>query len=214
MLDQDPAQAVEAAIPSAMLRDSNCPLIDSDRGFAGMAAALRLSTNTATILDDIRFLTTRVNSKVEAEDERIRNTASWIYRRLEAVSETPAENDMDHIRGAVRNAAIIYTWAVFSRKPMSNFDDATIRHELFVATQSIDNKIWETMPGIYLWIMLVTCSGAPADFHGRFLRRKVSVAAAAIAFDNFPLAIMCLRSFWLVQRWIAEGKDEHMATEE
>src|SRR6185436_5688624 len=124
--------------------------------------------------------------------------------RLTTTQPTTSENEDDHLDKAVYQAAIIYTWAISSAKPMSAFD-GELRHGLLVSVQSVRLSRWKQIPGIYLWIVLVACSGAKDDMLGHFWRRKVSVATASIGFSNFPLAISCLRSFSKVQKWLSDG---------
>jgi hypothetical protein len=209
MLDQDPAQEDYACVPNSLPEGAHCPLVPSDVTFESIAKNLRISDTTADILDNIRFLTACINTTPRGEDIKIRNTASWLHDQLKvmppaATTTSDTEYGLNYIQDALRNAAIIYTWAILSIQSISSFSDEAIRHDLFVSIQSVSLKRWTKIPGIYLWIVLVACSGAPDDFRGRFLRRKMAVAAATIGFENFPLAISCVRSFWLVQRWIAD----------
>ena len=209
MLGNDPAQEDFAGVPQSMLDAVQSPLAPSAVTFEQISKALRISEASATILDDVRFLTQLISSRKPRSDDRIRSTATWLSSRLDSISRSAGpqghpQDETDHIQDAVHAAAIIYSWAISSAKPMSHFNDTTTRHGLFVSTQAVSLATWEKIPGIYLWIMLVACSGALPDMMGRFMRRKVSVAAAAIAFDDFPLATTMLRSFWLIQRWIAD----------
>jgi hypothetical protein len=119
-------------------------------------------------------------------------------------------DELDHIQDALRSAAVIYTWAINSRRAMSEFKDEPVRHNLLLSIQSVPLTRWEELPGIYLWIALVAGSGASDDLPGRFTRQKVAVAASSIAFENFPLAISCVRSFWLVQRWIGDTRSHEL----
>ena len=66
---------------------------------------------------------------------------------------------------------------------------------------------WKEIPGVFLWILLVSCPSAGNDLQGRFLKKKMAVTGMTIGMEDFRLAIGCLRAFWKVQRWIARERD-------
>ena len=213
MLLDDPIQAVFAEIPELSPDESHCPLVPAGVTFRETATSTRIPYATAKLLDDIRFLTLCVTAIPQGGSKpKIQGTASWLHQQLTSAqtSERPGDDTQDEtstIHKAVHCAATIYAWALSSVRPMSEFSDDAVRHDILVSLHGVSLKRWEQIPGIYLWIVLVAASGASGDFLGRSLRRKVSVATASIGFNNFPLAISCVRSFWLVQRWIQRMRD-------
>ena len=213
MLAQDPARDDYALVPESWPEGTHCPLLTADVTFEAISENLGLSDETAKILDDITFLTVCVHSASPGEERKIHTTASWLHSRLKAMppavtTTSKPDSESNYIQDAVRSAAIIYTWAISSVKAMSEFSDSAVRHDLFISAQSVDLHRWKAMPGLYLWVMLVACSGAPRDTNGRFLARKMAVAAVSVGFRHFPLSISCVRSFWQVQRWIAGGQSQ------
>jgi len=186
---------------------THCPLLPSAVTFDAIANALGISAGTAGVLDDVRFLTASIlqSSGDALGTTRIRNTASWLHDRLAVLQLAGSVDEEGRVQAAVCRAASVYSWAIQSGRRLSAFDDETVRGGLLGAVQSVRPARWKRMPGIYLWVVLVACSGAPGDMIGRFWRRKVAVATSAIAFENFPLAISCVRSFLRVQSWLARG---------
>ena len=215
ILDTDPVRHENGQTPRQATRSppelgTLCPLlVASDVRFQVVAKTLRLTSAAAQILDDVQFLTTSIlQSGTESlERTRIRNTASWLHGRLTQAKLNILEDEENLTGAAISQAAIIYTWAISSGKPMSSYVGQSLRPGLLASVQGVRLTRWKQIPGIYLWIVLVACSGVPGDMIGRFWRRKVAVATSAIAFENFPLGISCVSSFLQVQRWLADEEE-------
>lgn len=61
------------------------------------------------------------------------------------------------------------------------------------------------MPGIFLWILLVACPSSGNNPHGRYLKRKMTVAALGMAVEDFDLVRACLNGFWRVGAWVRDA---------
>jgi hypothetical protein len=163
-----------------------------------------LRNTAAKILDDVRFLTTSITSVGNVSISKIQSTASWLHNRLVTDS---GSLESDYMLNTIQLAALIYSWSIMNVSPISQFEQISVREQLFSQMMQVSLSRWKNMPGIFLWILLVACPGSKNDIQGRFLRRKMAVAGMAIGLEDFDLAISYLRAFWLVQRWVAcEGE--------
>lgn len=140
---------------------------------------------------------------------KIRSTAAWLRRRVVEMSVTEGEEETeDHIITAIiHQTAIVYTTAIATLTPVSKIYTPTLILSLQEKLSKVPLGRWQQMPGIFFWIIAVACPiSCWQDYEreGRFWRRKMSVAAVVIWLENFHLAIMQMRSFYKVQRWIAE----------
>ncbi|KAG7126958.1 hypothetical protein HYQ44_000678 [Verticillium longisporum] len=220
----DPVLQEEIPIPTSWPDGFDCPLIRSSVSFDDVKDKLRLTGAGARILDDVRFLTTSITEADggPASIRKIQSTASWIYSRLSKVSgreggqsEKEAEvadvhelgSEAEHIEEALRLAGLIYSWSISSMAQISQFKDGKTLEQAYKAIRGVNLTRWKSIPGIFLWIMLVAAPSTKQDTRGRFIRRKMAVAGLSIGFESFGVGISYLRAFWLVQRWIArQGK--------
>jgi hypothetical protein len=67
---------------------------------------------------------------------------------------------------------------------------------------AVNLNTWKQIPGVFLWVLIVTCPGSGEDMMGKWVKRKMAVSGMMVAFQEFGVAIGCFRAFWRVQRWI------------
>jgi hypothetical protein len=115
-------------------------------------------------------------------------------------------HDVNIIQSMIRVAALIYTWAIMNRKPLSQYPDPGIVDELRLGYPRVNVRTWKSMLGISQWLLLVACPGSGSDTKAKYLRRKMGTSGMAIGMEAFPLTIAYCKAFWKVQRWIAEGE--------
>jgi hypothetical protein len=191
------------------------PLLTYPTTFEHNRDSLGLSASAADILDNIRFLTLSITSPAPVVfTSEIRSTAAWLHRRIEEMKLHDQEIDeREHvIIDIIRQTALVYTTSIATLTPFSKTYTTTLIRSLEVKLNKVPLSRWKQMPGLFFWILIVACPIScwrDSEREGRFWRRKMSVAALVIGLENFYLAAMPMRSFYKVQRWIAEEAEEH-----
>lgn len=120
------------------------------------------------------------------------------------------------VTATIRLAALIYTDAIMSLRPISHVKDDDATKTLCENLRSVSSNRWKRIPGIYLWLLAVATPQIPdgrvdveKDLRNKYLRRKMATAAQVIGQEEFNLSIWYLRSFWVVQRWIADERSKN-----
>jgi hypothetical protein len=208
LLEQDPVRHAEMLLPASIPDKFGSPLLSSEQTFESRRDAWALAVETARILDYVRDITLLVtaNSKTVSGAKKVQATASWLHDRIKGTPTpliTAASPDDDIIHAMIRAAALIYTWSIRQRTPMSQFEDPALHHDLRIRWPRVSMERWKNMAGISQWILLVACPGSGTDRRAKFLRRKMGVTGMSIGMEAFPLAITYCKTFWQVQRWIA-----------
>jgi hypothetical protein len=197
------------------------PLFASDTKFRDIHRSLGLSPEIASILDDVRFLTTAILSTSTSEQsppdsttpgssKAIQNTALWIYENLNLLPITTSDESAttDIIYETIKISAVVYTSAIASLVPFSLAYTPELRAKLYQNLRRVDLSSWKKIPGIFLWVLFVACPGSGSDIQSRSLRKTASLTAIYIGFRALALSHWCLRRLWGVQRWIVNGGDE------
>lgn len=232
---QDGECARKACPPCPALPNESliCPLGKHLRGFADLKHKLYLSDEAAIILDDVRFLTFSIvspgTSTCACHPAKIRSTASWMHNRIQDLdilipqatdgngTNLRANAEEAIVTATIRLAALIYTYAIMSVRPISHVKDDKTTKILCDNLRVVSSNTWKRIPGIFLWLLAVAtpqipdkyrgdgCVDVEKDLRNKYLRRKMATAAQVIGQEEFNLSIWYLRSFWVVQRWI-EGQ--------
>ncbi|KAK3323051.1 hypothetical protein B0H66DRAFT_219062 [Apodospora peruviana] len=241
---QDGEAAKRSAPPYPPPPDESlvCPLGEFPKSFAALRDKFELDEKAARILDDVRFLTLSITSSssstgndasttlVSRSTAKFRSTASSLHERLEALGRNTTgkggsevvNEEATLVTETIRLAALIYSNAIMSLRPVSEIKDDCITETLCRNLRGVSPHRWKRIPGIYLWVLVIA---APHKAHNegdgyvdidkelrkRYFRRKMATAAQAIGQEEFFLAISYLRSFWLVQRWIVKEGGRHPA---
>ena len=218
------------ALPNESLA---CPLGEHPRGFADLQHKLHLSNEAAIILDDVRFLTFSITSTGTSAclPAKIRSTASWIHKRIQDLDVTmphitdgidkysQVSKEEAIVTATIRLAALVYTDAVMSARPISHVKDDNTTKTLCDNLRAVSSDRWKKIPGIFLWLLVVATPQIPdknrgdwrvdveKDLRNKYLRRKMATAAQVIGQEEFNLSIWYLRSFWVVQRWIVDQRE-------
>jgi hypothetical protein len=181
------------------------PLLQSSIHFVDSTKVLDISTECATILDDMRFLTTSILSfrNDEQEDARLFTTAEWIHKRLIA----PIDSDLayDYIYQSCRAAATIYSAAILSQTPLSLSCTPQLLQQLWMTMWRVPLSRWKQTPSIFFWIVLVVTPFARDKPEGRFLKGMVAAGTIAIGLVDWDVVMGTLRGFLAVQRWLERG---------
>lgn len=185
------------------------PLLQSRLRFIDSASDLQISPETATILDDMRFLTTSVISMTKdelsspQEKAKFLATATWIHKRLAA----PVDPDMagNFIYHSVRAVATAYSAAILSHTPLSQACTAHNLRQLWMNMWRVPLSRWKQTPGIFFWVVLCVTPFAKDKQEGRFLKSMLAVSTIAIGLVDWDVVMGMLRGFLAVQRWLRTG---------
>ncbi|KAF4637223.1 hypothetical protein G7Y89_g845 [Cudoniella acicularis] len=203
------AQGIAALIENYPV-EFESPLLLSNTRFVDSSTALEISVAAATILDDMRFVTTSLLSLGKNEDQqkaraKFLKTVQWIHDRLLA-SEGEAQNASDFIYQTCRATAIIYTSAILLRKPFSVACNIQLLGRVWMMMWRVPLLRWKLTPGIFFWVCLVVNPSTRARPEGRFVKAMVAAGTMAIGLVQWDVAVANLKNFTAVQRWL-DGKD-------
>jgi hypothetical protein len=179
-----------------------------------------------TILDDVRLLTSSITNlstiKRDPDDPLSQQQATigisnHAFHILQATLNLPSiplgiispySSRGDLIHEILRITVIIYTTAISSRLPLSTVCTPVLRQQIYAAILEFNLTNWKAIPGLLLFVLLVTSPGSGKDAFGRLLRTHETLAAMYIGLKDFSFAVDCMKSFLLVQRWItANGEN-------
>jgi hypothetical protein len=205
------------------------PVFQRGPSFHEIRPALELSPATASILDDVRYLSTSIlslssSSPTLPKDQYIKlsNTikshASRIHdkiTKMPTLIPLPTFPVQGLVFETIRLASLAYISCLSTCTPFSQAFSPPQRKILYDTLLRVSLSAWKKIPGIYLWVLLVICPGSGEDeAFGRLLRRNISVTAIFVVFQDLGLAMGCLEGFWGVQRWIQSVIDVKMEIEE
>jgi hypothetical protein len=187
------------------------PLIRSNIRFRDSAKSLRISVETAQVLDDMRFLTTTILamsqiSVSKIEETKFIATASWIHERLSAPLNPNLATDF--LYQSCRNAAIIFSLAILTRTPLSQACTSELLYQLWMTQWRVPLTRWKETPGIFLWIALVSAPFAQDLPMGRWHKGMIASSTIAIGLVDWDVAMATLRGFLAVQRWLKGDRDK------
>lgn len=185
------------------------PLHASAGSFTVHKASLGLSAEAAEILDNIQFLTTAITF-ANSPSSKIQCTASWFHNQIQSTPKpqiTPTSTPEDLITASIRLTALIYTRSIAMKTPISQTFHQPQLEELYVSVFRLGFARWKRIPGIFLWIMLTSCSVGEVRPEGRKLQFKLALTGVAIACVSFDCIHAYLKAFWSVQRWIARERE-------
>ncbi|KAH8659303.1 hypothetical protein BGZ60DRAFT_414996 [Tricladium varicosporioides] len=196
----------------------NSPLLDFCTPFQSIWAELDLSLPIASILDIVRSLTVTilslsqrtqpigVNSKSQNEVWQAKALAHYsTISSLPVIKLAEDSSELHSIYEVCRMTALAYTFAIASHTKLSAgyFANPEWWKEFHHKLWSVSLSKWQTIPGIFAWILLTCCSSAGDSRIGIATKTKLSGTVLHISVQDFDIAIGILRSFWVVQRWIA-----------
>ena len=182
------------------------PLIKSNIRFVDSAEALKISTDAARVLDDMRFLTTSVlhlneNGDPKVENAKLMTTVHWIHEQLVSSQEPDLADDFMY--QTCRTAGIIYSTAILTRTPLSRACTAQLLHQLWMTMWRVPLSRWKKVPGIFLWVILVVNSYARDKPEARFLKGLMPSAVVTLGLLNWDATMATLDGFLSVQKWLA-----------
>lgn len=185
------------------------PLLRSGVSFQNTIEKLALSKETATILDDMRFLTTAVislaDNHTDYETEKLMKTAKWINDRTNALPSISDNNSClagDFIYECCRMAAKVYSTAIMTRMPLSQACNIQDIVAFWNVMPRVSLTRWKSISGIFLWICAVLCPGAQWTVFGRFLKSLVSNLITDIGLNQWDVMVGCVEGLLSVHNWL------------
>ncbi|KAH8685837.1 hypothetical protein BGZ60DRAFT_523111 [Tricladium varicosporioides] len=186
------------------------PLLPSQQPFSAQTAIPFLSSDTAEILDDMRFLilsTAKFQDieVMEGQQAKLVTTAMWIKDRIEAlpsIAETNPPSTSDYVFRSCRIASLIYCKAIIEHLP---FSQACTPHDLqmlWPCMWKVTLTQWKQIPGIFLWILLSANQAAQNLPHGRLVKSIFKACSFNIASQNWLVIDEALSNFVKLQRWL------------
>lgn len=188
------------------------PFIAETSSFVEIASQLKISKETAIILDDMRFLFKATVHQLdgdvsELEKAKIASTSTWIQQRISDMSDGPQGPLLiqDLIYKSCRIAALVYCNAIVSRVPLSKICSLTDLNQLWAIMWQVKLSQWKEIPGIFLFIMLAAAPAAQHTPHGRFLKTIMKATALSMVLDSWEVVDKSLYTYVNLQRWLRRG---------
>lgn len=178
--------------------------------FASKNEELGISNETATILDNIRFLilaTTRTVNRptTTKEREKLKSTARWTR---DGIAALPTRNELDSpltqdfVYQSVIITAQIYCRAITEHIPLSKACRIQDLAQLWGSVWRVSLRRWKQIPGIFLWILLSAIQVAEKTPHGRFLKTMVKGVMTYLAVEFWDVVDGAGMGFVRLQRWL------------
>lgn len=190
------------------------PLLRSSQKFAIHFECLGIGEETATILDDMRFLLQAViyqadsdRDSLDVNDEgKLAATSSWVCDRITSLGEVPKQAlNSDFIYQSCRKAASIYCKAISERSALSHACTIQDLSQLWASMWRVTLTQWKKIPGIFIWILLSVNQAAQDMPHGRLIKSLLKSSSFYIALENWEVVDETLEAFVKLQRWLREG---------
>ena len=185
------------------------PFIAATSSFVKIASQLKISKETAIILDDIRFLFTATVHQLdgdisELEKAKIASTSTWIQQRISDMPDGSQDPllDQDFIYKSCRIAALVYCNAIVSCIPLSKACSLTDLNQLWAIMWQVKLSRWKQIPGIFLSIMLAAAPAAQHTPHGRFLKNMMKATALSMTLDSWEVVDKSMYTYVNLQRWL------------
>jgi hypothetical protein len=182
---------------------------------------LKISRETATILDNMRFLTLATIKTVDrptTPQERLkhRKTALWTRDWLAALptgNELNSHLSQDFLYQSCRAAAGIYSRAIIEHILLSKACKLQDLAQLWGSVWRVSLSRWKQIPGIFLWVLLSAIQAAEMTPYGRFLKSMVKGVMTYLAVDHWDVVDAAGMGFVKLQRWL-RSEDSGISSEE
>lgn len=186
------------------------PLLVSANLFANSADFHGISMATATVLDDMRFITTSIMTLGGADHPELAKikflaTVRWLHQRLVA-PETDPDRAYDFVFQTCRATAIIYTTVVLSGQPFSKTCTAELLQNVWRVMWRVPLPRWKQIPGVFFWVLLVANPFARNRPEGRFLKGIFAANTVAMGLVDWDATTALIKTFLALQRWLG-GED-------
>lgn len=176
--------------------------------FTSIRDQLQIAPETASILDDMRFLqisTTKAVENTHYDAAKLKAEAEWIQSRILALpTGTDSTSPLfdDNIYKSCRTAALIYIRAILTHTPLSHTCTLQDLNQLWSSMWRVSLTQWKQIPGVFVWIILSGLQAAQSTPHGRFLKSMFKAAASYMSLEYFEVVDASLMNFVKMQTWL------------
>jgi hypothetical protein len=158
--------------------------------------------------------TFQISSPSAQELSKFRATSLWTHNRILSLP-AQLQNISIPIFGVlyeiVRLTALIYSAAILARTPLSRAHSPGQIAELSQKMWQVSLSTWKTIPGIFLWILLVIVPCTEEKLSKKWAKMMIGTVAMHIGVENQEVAQACMRAFLGVQTWLSE-QEMHIET--
>jgi hypothetical protein len=189
------------------------PLLKSQDKFSSVAVELKIADETASILDDMRFLIQAVIKQVHREPTaletlKLAKTSSWIRNRISKLPETTSGHPLanDFLYKSCRIAALIYCKAIVERIPLSQACTLQDLNHLWVNMWRITLTRWKEIPGVFLFVILSANQAGQTTPHGRLLKSMFKASSSYMALDHWNIVDGALMSYMKLQKCLGDAR--------
>jgi hypothetical protein len=190
-------------------------LIQATSSFVKNAPQLRISKETAIILDDMHFLLQAIMTQVEqqpseAEKVKLKSTSTWIHQRISGMDDGSQGPLLarDFIYKSCRVAGLIHCNAIVSQIPISKACTLVDLNQLWGNMWQVKLSQWKQIPGIFLFIILAAAPAAQYTPHGRFLKNMMKATCLSMRLDDWNVVDASLDTYVKLQRWLRRVNEE------
>lgn len=200
------------------------PLLQTNLRFLEISDTLGINKGVAEILDDMAVLS---DEKNRLDESKFRATALWTHNRLLSLPPPPPSTSnssnhtpnapppaVDYVYESCRIVALMYSYAIVSRSPLSKSSTEAQMAELWSKMWRVPLSKWKALPGVFLWIVLVACPCARDKVQARFLKRMLATIAMYVGVLGSEMAMWSFKEFLRLQNWIARGGGEQADRQE
>jgi hypothetical protein len=118
------------------------------------------------------------------------------------------QTSKDLMYQTIRQAALIWTSAISSRRPFSESCSATDFYKLWTTLWRLSLTTWKSVLGIYLWIIITIVPASRDTAHGRFVKSMLTISALNMGLENWSASHSALRNAMRLQTWLGSVKND------
>lgn len=116
-----------------------------------------------------------------------------------------SEPTSDPVYQAIRQAALLYATAIVERQPFSKVVSLEKFYELWTLVWRVPLTRWQSLVGIFLWIIIIILPTAATTPHSRFVKSMLNTPALGIGIENWFASSSSMRAALTLQAWLRGG---------
>lgn len=121
----------------------------------------------------------------------------------------PEPTSMDLMYQAVRQAALIYARAIMNRKALS--DPAACSEEAFlslwVTVWRVPLKLWKSVLGVFVWIMLSIGPASRDTQHARYVKSLLTGGLLQASLEDWDVSERAMKGALKLVTWLSNSRD-------
>ncbi|KAJ9141711.1 Oleate activated transcription factor 3 [Pleurostoma richardsiae] len=125
-----------------------------------------------------------------------------------ASSTPPPADQPDILYQAVRQAALIYSRAIASRRPFGAVVSQAQFLQLWTAMWRVPLGAWRSVLGVFGWVVLCITPAARGTPHDRFVKSMLTISLVQQSLEGWAVAEEAMGRAVELQAWLAGGKEE------